>query len=862
VPDPETYRLPRNAAPSRYQLEIRPDLERASFTGRVTVEVDVLEPSERLVLHAVDLELSRVDLITPDGTGTDLEVGYIEAEQMVTLTPPRPLDPGRHILTIEYTGGLNDQLRGFYLSTFTDDAGDGRVIATTQFEAADARRACPCWDEPDFKAVFAITLVVAPGLTAISNAAVETTRTLDDGQVEWRFADTIVMSTYLVAFIVGPYELTPPDVVDGIPMSVATVPGKLGLTGFATEAARHSLTFLARYFGIPYPGSKLDHVAVPDFAFGAMENLGCVTYRESQLLADGQTASGTELQRVAIVIAHETAHMWFGDLVTMRWWNGIWLNEAFATFMELTTADDFRPDWDVWAAFASGKSAALETDGLMATRPVEYPVGRPEEADGMFDVLTYEKGGAVLKMLEQYLEPEVFRKGISHYLTTHAYGNTDAPDLWAALEEVSGEPVGTIMESWIHQGGYPIVHASIGDDPATVTLRQERFTYSGSDPRRWAVPLRVRASAGGVIRHERLLLEEESGSISFDAPIDWIAVNDGSWGFYRVSYSPDLRSRLLAAGLDRVLSSTERLELLRDAWAAVVAGRSPLAEWADTASAVVGGAGPDPDLWAAVGATLDELERAGDDDDRAAVAAWARRLATPAWAEAGWQPTPGETERAGIARGRILRVLAGVGGDAGLAEATRPKLAAHLRDPDGGHLAPDLITAAAHITVATGGEDGWATVLEAYRTAAQPQEKQRFLYALAETPVPDLRARTLDMCLEADVRSQDAAFVVAYVLRQPGAGPAAWDWLESNWSRFAERIPPSLVVYALDGTTALVDPDLAGRVRRFLRSTELPLAAVRIDQILERMDVNVALASRLRTTMPSALTEPVGGSRR
>lgn len=850
----DSYRLPRNVAPRRYDLRISPDLEQARFTGRVVIEIDVLVPSDRLVLHAVDLELTSVELDTPGGRPSTPAVEWIEAEQMVALTPPERLEPGRRRLTIEYNGVLNDQLRGFYRSTFTNQSGDERVIATTQFESADARRAFPCWDEPDFKAVFGITLVVGPGLAAISNGAVESTRRLEDGRLEVRFADTIVMSTYLVAFVVGPYESTPPESVDGVPLSVAAVPGKLPLTAFAAQVARHSLAFLAAYFGIPYPGSKLDHVAIPDFAFGAMENLGCVTYRESSLLTDEHNASGTELQRVAIVVAHETAHMWFGDLVTMKWWNGIWLNEAFATFMELTTVDDFRPEWDVWAAFAASKAAALEIDGLVATRPVEYPVGRPEEADGMFDVLTYEKGGGVLKMLEQYLEPEVFRAGISRYLSTHAYGNTDTPDLWAALEEVSGAPVGTIMESWIHQGGYPLVHASIGEDPATVVVRQERFLYSGTDDRRWAVPLRIRASAGGRIQHERLLLEETEGSVTFPGPLDWLVVNDGSWGFYRVSYSDELRAKLLAAGVGPVLSSRERLELLRDAWAAVVSGKGRLEEWAETVDAVVAAGGPDPDLWAAVAATLDQLDRAGDEADRTALAGFARHLAAPAWRAAGWEPPAGESERAGIARGRILHVLAGVAGDGELAAEAGRRLTDHLADPSGGRLAPDLIATAAQIAVLHGGQPAWQQVLDAYRAASQPQQKQRYLYALTETPSAELRTRTLDMCLDGQVRSQDAAASVARVLRRPDGAEPAWSWLETNWSRFVERVPASLVVYAMEAAAAIVDRDLAGRVHRFCADTDLPLAAIRVDQILERLDINVALAARLRGTMTAALT--------
>ena len=282
------------------------------------------------------------------------------------------------------------------------------------------------------------------------------------------------MSTYLVAFVVGPLEATEPVDVDGVPLRIVHPPGKAHLTPFALEVGAHALRFFTEYFGIPYPADKLDLVAIPDFAFGAMENLGCVTFRESALLVDPAQAARTELERVADVVCHEIAHMWFGDLVTMKWWNGIWLNEAFATFMEVLAVDAFRPEWQRWVSFGVEREAAMAVDGLHATRSVEFPVGRPEEAQGMFDVLTYQKGGSVLRMLEQFLGADVFRDGIRDYLDTHAYGNTETTDLWDALERSSGRPVREIMDTWIDQGGYPLVR--VGADGS---LTQTPFSYSG-----------------------------------------------------------------------------------------------------------------------------------------------------------------------------------------------------------------------------------------------------------------------------------------------------------------------------------------------------------------------------------------------
>jgi puromycin-sensitive aminopeptidase len=839
---------------------LRPDLEAARFEGVASIEVEVVEPTDRLVLNAVDLEIADARLELADGSALAPEVAPDQPDQKLHLGFGKTLPLGRHRLTIEFAGVLNDRLQGFYRSTFRDGNGAERVIATTQFESSDARRAFPCWDEPDMKAVFAITLVVPPGLTGLSNSPVESTRQLDDGYTELRFADTIPMSTYLVAMIVGPYEVTEPELAEGVPVRIAAVPGKLALSGYAMEAARHAVRFLSGYFGIPYPGQKLDHVAVPDFAFGAMENLGCVTYRESLLLADPGAASAAELQQIAIVVAHETAHMWFGDLVTMKWWNGTWLNEAFATFMERTTADDFRPDWDVWTAFGAAKAAALTTDGLRASRPVEFPVDRPEDADSMFEVLTYQKGGSVLKMLEQYLGPDVFRNGISDYLAAHAYGNTETSDLWDALESASGEPVGDIMQTWIYQSGYPTVDASIDGDRATVVLGQERFLYAGPEGdgsgRRWAVPVNLRASVDGTIRQERLLLKEEGASHTFPGPVDWVVVNDGAWGFYRVRYSPDLWARLAAAGPASVLTPLERLQFLGDTWASVVAGRAELNEWAEMAEALAGDA--DPDIWGSIAGGLRTLDLLADEGDRPALRRFAGRLARPAWASVGWDPHPGETQRTATARSRILSVLADVADDADVIEEGGRRFAAHLEARFGSSqapdpLPPDLIQATAYMAVAAGGQEPWARALDAYQRAVGPLERLRYLYALAGTRLEDLRRQTLELMLGPEVRSQDAPFVIAGVLTQrSGAGPG-WDWVEANWGHLEARLPPSLLIRVLEPSATFVDPALAARVRSFCAGREFPVTPLRIEQILERTDIQVRLAGRLRGTIAGAL---------
>ena len=505
-------------------------------------------------------------------------------------------------MTCRFTGTLNDKLRGFYRSTFTDEAGESHTIATTQFESVDARRAFPCWDEPDRKATFEITLLIDRAAEAFSNSPiVESERVGDKRRV--RFSPTMKMSTYLVALVVGNLETTETVDVDGVPLRVVFTPGKRALADFALAIGEFSLRFFTEYFNIPYPGEKVDLVAIPDFAAGAMENLGCITFRDNALLIDPATAARAELERVADVVAHEVAHMWFGDLVTMGWWEGIWLNEAFATFMETLCVDAFRPSWDRWVGFAPSREAALAIDGMHATRPIEYPVGPPKEAEGMFDLLTYEKGCGVLRMLEQHIGPEIFRDGVRRYLKAHAYGNTVTSDLWDALEDASGAPVRDVMNTFILQGGHPLVTLEEGG------LRQQPFAYgpvpagtTSAIGTTWNVPVAIRAIAaegqsGAPVR--KLVLEASPSPVP-EVEQGLAVVNAGGWGVFRVGYESD--HRLALADHLAELSPLERANLVADTWATTLAGQSSLQDFLTLGAKL--GLEPDPTPWAPVASAL------------------------------------------------------------------------------------------------------------------------------------------------------------------------------------------------------------------------------------------------------------------
>ncbi len=834
VPEQPAYRLPRSVLPKRYDVALSPDLSKFTFAGTSSTTVTVHEPVSAITLNAIELDISTAGLEDASGRRVDATITYDEAEQQATFTFPETFPAGDYTLHTAFTGILNDKLHGFYRSTFTDADGKEHVIATTQFESTDARRAFPCWDEPDIKASFGITLDVPAGLTGLSNGHVVADDPLPDGGRRIRFADTMVMSTYLVAFIVGPLTFTEDVDANGVPLRVSCVPGKEHLGQFSLDVGEHSLNYFADYFGIPYPSFKLDLVALPDFAFGAMENLGCVTFRETALLVDPSTASTTEQIRVADVVAHEIAHMWFGDLVTMKWWNGIWLNEAFATFMEMKCCDSFRPSWKRWDMFATERAASMKVDGLANTRPIEIHVERPEEADAMFDVLTYEKGASIVRMLEQYLGEDKFRDGLRLYMKTHAYSNTETTDLWDAIETASGEPARSIMDSWIYQGGYPLVSASVDDAGTTLTLSQQRFRYDGAaDDAVWQVPVVVRSANGD----ERVVLGADAVTIDVAAEGP-VVVNAGGWGYFRVAYDAALQARVVS-GLDS-LNELERFNLASDAWAATLAGFADVDATLDLLAAYKDET--NPSTWALLLEIGGALNRVVGD----AAAPFLRDLAGPAAARLGWDPAVGEPETTGMVRGYVLELLGTYGHDEAVGAEARRRVDA-AADGDGTALTGDIRRAALQAVGSTADETSFTTLLNGMRNAATPQEEQQYRFALTAVGHEALVRRVADLCLT-ELRSQDVSFVILY-LTQGSHPEVLWDWLETHWDELMAKLPHNLQSRMLGGIPAITSGELATRVRAFIDTHPLESGAKTIAQYMEMMDGTVAFADRSRAAL-------------
>jgi puromycin-sensitive aminopeptidase len=834
--------------PRRYELSFDPDLESATFTGEATIAVEVLEPTTHLVLNALDLEIDEAWFEQEEAGRVEPTVSLDSQWERATLVLPHAAVPGPARVHLRFRGVLNDKLRGFYRSTFTDIAGGEHTIATTHFESTDARRAFPCWDEPDLKAVFAISLVAPEGMTAISNASEIERRPVGDERVRVQFADTMPMSTYLVAFVVGPLEVTEPIDVDGVPLRIVCPPGKRHLAQYALEVGAFSLRYFSDYFAIPYPSDKLDLVAIPDFAFGAMENLGCVTFRETLLLVDPEQATQLELQNVVHVIAHEIAHMWFGDLVTMKWWNGIWLNEAFATLMEEKCADAFRPEWDLWTAFALARSTAYDTDALMSTRPVEFPVVSPAEADGMFDVLTYEKGGSVLRMLELYLGEERFRDGIRSYVATHSYGNTETTDLWDAIEEATGEPVRRVMDSWIFQGGHPVIGADLRDDGKTLHLDQHRFTYNPGreDGATWGVPMLVGVGHGDDVR--RVLFDDATANIDLGEPVTIVRPNAGAAGFFRVRYSPALL-RTLATRAQDDLDAVERYSLVDDTWASVLAGTTPASDFLD----LVQGFRPEtnPSVWKRISAALGTLSHLVADDALDSLRAQVRAVSGPALERLG-DVADDEDDSTHELRGVLLELMGTIGDDTSTQLRARELLAHSLHDQ--GSVEPNLAAAALRVVATIADLDDFERILARFRAAATPQEKQRSLFALALVRAPELFDRLLAMSLGDEVRSQDGPYLLRNALLNARNNAAAWRFVRQSWSEVLDRFPDSSIARLLEGVRSFTAADLAADVESFLAEHAVPQGEITVAQHLERMRVSVALAEREGPALTATLS--------
>ncbi len=877
-----SYRLPRTVVPEKYHLHLEPQIEAGAFAGKVSIDVDVHSETSEVLLNSLELTIDSAKAV--DETGKELIAQFsLDADnERLKLNFPKPLKAGRGQLQLEFAGILNDKLHGFYRSSYTDANGDHHTLAVTQCEPTDARRVFPCFDEPDFKAVYKISVLVDEDAVALSNAPiqsekVEKTEKAAKTQVKQAksaraskgvrkklvvFKDTMKMSTYLVAIVIGRLEATEKVVVDGTPLQVWTPAGKVKLATFAEKVASASLSFFNRYYGIKYPGAKLDLVAVPDFMFGAMENLGCVIFRENALLLDEKTAAQPELERVADVIAHELAHMWFGDLATMRWWNGLWLNEAFATFMQMLATDDWQPNWKRWDTFGVSRGAAFSTDGLLSTRPVEFTVRKPEDAEGMFDVLTYEKGASVLRMLEQFLGAENYRLGISHYLNTHKYSNTETTDLWDAIEEKSKQPVRQMMDSWIYQGGYPIIHASKEDGGQSWLLTQHRFFYLPEEKRshvkkesvsRYHVPIMYTAAFGKNRVSGRVLLTGNSTEIKLNEPADWLLLNAGGHGFYRCAYTDD-DLQALTKNVAQDLSAIERFSLLSDVWATTLNGSLPLKTFLHYSGKFKNET--DKNVWTVLIAAMSYLNQIVGKSQRSSLKEYAREMVVPALQKLD-QSMQGKKSAKDPVKEQLHGMLFAAAGTLAEDEDTIAEAAVIYGKYKKSRTSVNPALAAAAITVLAchGDEAQYKEFAQQFKKATTPQEEERFMYALAGFRDKKLLTKTLEKTLNGEIRTQNAPYVVRSVMLNPWGRELAWNFLKENWDKMIKIYPEVMIPRMCEGVTGLISEDLLLDVQEHFERNEVKQGHRTLAQHLEKLAVAVYFKARERQTLERSWTK-------
>jgi aminopeptidase N/puromycin-sensitive aminopeptidase len=835
-------RLPQTVRPERYTLTLIPDLKAATFTGDENIVVTLEEPTDHITLNAAEITFQAVFGFT----GTALtgrppwaKVTLDKEKQQATITFPHVLPAGEASLHIIYTSILNNELRGFYLSKT-----DKRNYAVTQFESTDARRAFPCFDEPAFKATYTISLIVDDGDTAISNSPIVTdTPTPSDmtllgangpinltGKHTIKFATTPKMSTYLVAFLVGDFQCTSGE-SDGVAIRVCSTPDKVALTPYGLDVAKYMLHYYNNYFGIPYPLKKLDLIALPDFEAGAMENFGAITYRETDLLIDPQSASVYAKKEVAIVIAHEMAHQWFGDLVTMQWWDNIWLNEGFATWMENKAVAHMHPEWNIDQIVAEGVNESLNLDAQPTTRAIRATADTPDEINQMFDGIAYGKAGAVLSTVENYLGEETFRQGVHNYLSAHLYANATAEDFWNAQTAASHKPVDKIMGSLVAQPGAPIL--TFGQPSSgKLSVSQKRFYLSPKihpDPaQKWTLPVCLKT---GTDTQDCQVLTPASTSLKVPAN-DLFFANAGGRGYYRSAYAPSNYAALLA-GVETTLTPAERISLIGDEWAQLRSNKATVGDYLNLAAAVKSDSNAE-----VIGVALSGVESiyghiASTPEEKAAISAWIRATFEPQFTRLG-DPSPTDSDNTRELRSLLFNFIGYYGNDHDVIVKARLIAQKYLLHPES--VDPTTGQTAISIAARYGDPALFAQLQSVYETSKNPELQEGALRLLAEFQTPALVQRSLDYAVSGKVRNQDAAIQFAIAMQIDENRNQVWKFIQNNWDKVQKQLTTEMGAELVGSTGNFCTADARNEVKNFFSTHKVPSSDMSLLHAIEHIN--------------------------
>ena len=819
-------RLPETVVPVHYDIKVAPDLAAAKFTGEETIKVRVARPTSTIVVNAAEITFD--DVTVQAGSRTEKATVTLDAskEQATFALSGAPIE-GDADIRIRYTGILNDDLRGLYLSK-----ANNRRYAVTQLEATDARRMFPSFDEPAMKATFALTAVIDAGDSAISNG-----RVLSDtpgpgaGKHTITFEQTPKMSTYLLALAVGDFVCNEGS-ADAIPIRICSTPDKKGLTGFALESAQEVVRFYNRYYSIKYPFKKLDVVAVPDFAAGAMENTAAIFYRETLLLADAKASVGAR-KTIAGVLAHEIAHQWFGDLVTMKWWDDLWLNEGFANWMQTKPVKAWKPEWHLELDEVQDNQRAMGLDGLQSTRPIRAKAETPAEINELFDPIAYEKGAAVLRMIEAWVGEDAFRAGVNAYIEANQYSNARAEDFWNTLTKSTGKPVDRVMATFVDQPGVPLIVADVKCGTpagrAEVLLTQERYVRDApAQPltQTWQIPVCLRGSNGRTVCD---VIDERRESIVLEGCPTWFIANAGAHGYYRTATSPDAVRRM--SDYVAPLTPAERIALLSDEWALVRANRHDIGVFMDLAGGFRGERSSD-----VLQTLATPLAAIGEDivssSTRPKFRSWVASLLNPVLKDVGFLGRPDESDETRAVRAIVFRVLGETARDSAVLSKARELLSEELDKP--GSIESTLLETVVELAALEGDAVVYERYLTTGKSATNPGVKYLYLRGLAAFTNPALARRTFDFILGPDVRAQDTALFVAGLLASPDVRDLTWELTRRHWTELQKKDPTGIprVVAAL---SSFCDAAKAQEIRTFFTKTKVPEAERTLQQTLERV---------------------------
>ncbi|CAM9121076.1 unnamed protein product [Discosporangium mesarthrocarpum] len=901
-------RLSREVCPVKYYLKYdNLDLINCRFSGSVMIDCKVIVPTRWVKLHADDLNISCASAVAGASQVDARSIEYDLESQTVTFHFPQELPVGDAQLQLEFQGEISDKLAGLYRSKYTAADGSTRIMAVTQFEATDARRAFPCWDEPAIKARFEVEVIAPLDRVVISNTSVvmsqEIPVTLLSGTVEqrkqWKFAETPIMSTYLLAIVVGEFDYVSRYNQSGVRTTVYTPVGKAeqaspltchGNGQFALDVASKALEYYAEtVFKVPYPLQKSDLLAIPDFAAGAMENWGCVTYREARLLITEGSSSRAMKKAVARTVCHELAHQWFGNLVTMEWWDALWLNEGFARYMEFVAVDHIFPEWNIWEDFdCSVFPQAMGLDALQTSHPIEVEVHHPNEINEIFDAISYAKGASVIRMLSAYLGKDQFMKatyptflhmlhglllpaGIHEYLVTHKYGNARTMDLWASLQASTGKAVEPMMVTWTRQVGYPVLTFSADHVTQKRFLRENSSEHMGEqdDTRKelrgaWKIPVKVIWEDGGELE---VLLEGEDGGKEGKKLMElvkelgdngkWYKVNDGQLGFFRVNYTTEGWENLGIAMQELKISPVDRAGVLGDAFALAGAGQLDMGVAIGLASRVRF----DPDNMV-IEAVLTWLQGLlplySEEHFFGAFQQLVRSICQPAMERIGWEGQDSEPQRVSTLRPLLLRVLH-LAGEASVDSEALRRFDMFVQDRAVNPLPADLRYAIMATAVGVRGASAFDKVVDIYRSSGSGEEKRQCLSALGKARDPALAARALSFILDSEeVRLQDVGLSIASLAGSSVGARLVWMSFRDRYMELHKRFSKTGFVWPMVVGCAVRGPRTQEQVNEledFLTTVPLPLGAGKrkYQQGLENLRGQIAQLKRDRISMPKVL---------